>query len=252
MYSFLVYLLSLLVVAAGALASDVASTTQALVTSSAAAVHATPAIPSTDRVEDVHRWRHATGPDAEAFPALGTVDADEAERVVYVEGATGVAILDGVVSPHVHGRPADATSVDRRGGGLRIFDADRLAAEVALQDTPTGPVVDWVWAPASYYAVTFPSLGIGVTGPVRSAKALRVRNVDRESPAHHAGIRPGTRILSIDGADDDPTPLLLRDALRTARADDRPLKLQVQSGADVAARTVYLSLDRDASFSAAK
>lgn len=251
MYSFIVYLLSLLVVAAGALASDVASTTQALVTSSAA-IHATPAIPSTDRVEDAQRWRPAAGPEAEAFPALGTVDADEADRVVYVEGATGVAILDGVVSPHVHGRPADATSIDRRGGGLRIFDADRLAAEVALQDTPTGPVVDWVWAPASYYAVTFPSLGIGVTGSVRSTKALHVRDVERESPAHHAGIRPGTRILSIDGTEDDPTPLLLRDALRTARADDRPLQLQVQSGADVTARTVYLALDRKASVSAAK
>jgi hypothetical protein len=252
MYSFLVYLLSLLVVTAGALASDVASTTQALVTSSAAAAHATPAIPSNDRVEAAERGRPATGPDAEAIPALGTVDADEAERIVYVEDATGVAILDGVVSPHVHGRPVDAATVDRRGGGLRIFDADRLAAEVALQATPTGPVVDWVWAPASYYAVTFPSLGIGVTGPVRSAKALRIRNVDRESPAHHAGIRPGTRILSIGGADDDPTPLLLRDALRTARADDRPLQLQVQSAADVKARTVYLDPDREASFSTAE
>jgi hypothetical protein len=166
----------------------------------------------------------------------------EAETVVYVEGDMGVALRGSTVSPHVRGAPVGAEQVSRLGGGVQIYEDGRVAAEVALKETPEGVAVDWVWAPAPYYAVTFPALGVRLTGS--DAPGLQVQRADHGTPGSAAGLVPGTRVLDVEVSPQTlvpATPLALREALRGARADHRSFQVRVLRPGDARPRTTRIA-----------
>ena len=166
--------------------------------------------------------------------------ASAADRVAYVEGDVGVALRGTDVSAHVDGRPT--SNVRRIGNGLQIYNRSVLVAEVALRPGPDGLAVDWVWAPQSYYGVTFPSLGVRVTGErsdpgEASMDALRVTHVDPGSPAEAAGLTAGSRIDAVQPrpshghdreCDAAATPLALRQGLAQTHRGTSALRLRIQ------------------------
>lgn len=194
----------------------------------------------------------------EALPInVIALPASAADRVVYVEGDVGVALRGSDVSAHVEGRPT--SNIRRIGDGLQIYDRSVLVAEVALRSGPEGLAVDWAWAPRSYYGITFPSLGVRVTGErfdpgEESMNALRVTHVDPGSPAEAAGLTAGSRIdailLNPPAASDRKcegraTPLALRQALDRMHRGTSALRLRIQppdaSRATRAARVVTIA-----------
>jgi len=188
-------------------------------------------------------------PTGESASANGTetlsinivdLPASAGDRVVYVEGDAGVVLRGTDVSPHVAGFPT--SHVRRVGNGVQIYDRSGLVAEVALRPGPDGLAVDWVWAPKSYYGVTFPSLGVRVTGErsdpgEESMDGLRVTHVDPGSPAEASGLTAGSRIDAVQPRpshghdrerDAEATPLALRQALAKMDRGTSALRLRVQ------------------------
>ena len=172
--------------------------------------------------------------------SLVEMESKAADRVVYAAGDAGVALRGTSVSAHVGGVPVSRANVRRVGNGVQVYDQSALVAEVALRATPNGLAVDWIWAPKSYYAVTFPSLGVRVTGMrsdpgEESMDALRVTDVDPGSPAEASGLTAGSRIDAIltpstyeSSAEIPATPLALRHALDQARRTSSPFRLRIQ------------------------
>lgn len=199
-----------------------------------------------------------TGEPTTVRMSLVEMEASDADQVVYAQGDTGVALRGANVSAHVGGMPVSSANVKRMGDGVQVFDQSTLVAEVALRTTPDGLAVDWIWAPQSYYAVTFPSLGVRVTGMrsdpgEESMDALRVTHVDPGSPAEASGLAAGSRIDAIvrstpsayeSPADVPATPLALRHALGHVRRSSSPVRLRIQHSEtynDPAGRVITVS-----------
>jgi len=169
----------------------------------------------------------------------------EASTVVYAEGDAGLVLRGTDVSLHLDGRPADPDQVSRVGDGFRVTEAGHLQVEIALRHAADGPAVDWIWAPRSYYAVSFPSIGIRVAGTGSTAKnadprpRLQVAHVAPGSPAAHAGIEAGTYVAGV-GDVPSATPLDLRAAIEDARSSGS-FPLQLQSRVDGPSEHVWLS-----------
>ena len=184
------------------------------------------------------------------------MEASDADQVVYARGDTGVALRGADVSAHIGGTPVPSKNVKRMGNGVQVYNQSALVAEVAFRATPNGLAVDWIWAPQSYYAVTFPSLGVRVTGMrsdpgEESTDALRVTDVDPGSPAETSGLTAGSRIDAIltpstyeSSAEIPATPLALRHALDHARRTSSPFRLRIQPSEtdnDPAGRVIAIS-----------
>jgi len=169
----------------------------------------------------------------------------EASTVVYAEGDAGLVLRGTDVSPHLDGRPADPDQVSRVGDGFRVTEAGHLQVEIALRHAAGGPAVDWIWAPRSYYAVSFPSIGLRVTGTGSTAKnadpgpRLQVAHVAPGSPAAHAGIEAGMYVTAV-GDVPSATPLDLRAAIEEARSSGS-FPLQLHSRVDGPSEHVWLS-----------
>ncbi|PEN11204.1 hypothetical protein CRI94_16590 [Longibacter salinarum] len=246
MYTFISYLLSLLAIVFGTIVSEVAPVATLAVTTASSAIHAIadpmpPEPPQPEALEDI-----AAG---ESMPGLsfGIVDEAEASRLVYVEGDVGVAIRGRTVSLHVDGRPVDGSHVVRKGGGWQIFNNGTLRAEVAVRETVDELTVDWIWAPAPYYAVTFPSIGLRVAGAdlngIGSATTtvphLQIASVVSGSSADAAGLKAGMYVAAV-GDVRRASPLDLRAALRETPSGGA-IDLHVQTHLDGPERTISLA-----------
>jgi hypothetical protein len=189
---------------------------------------------------------------------LVNMESSDADQVVYARGDAGVALRGADVSAHVDGTPVSSKNVKRMGNGVQVYDQSALVAEVAFRATPSGLAVDWIWAPQSYYAVTFPSLGVRVTGMrsdpgEESTDALRVTDVDPGSPAETSGLTAGSCIDAIfldtpsthESLGEMPaTPLALRQAFAHARRSSSPMRLRIQPSEtdnDPAGRVIAVS-----------
>lgn len=184
----------------------------------------------------------------------------EASTVVYAENDAGLVLRGADVSPHLDGQPAGADQVTRIGNGFRVTEAGHLRVEVALRHAANGPAVDWIWAPRSYYAVSFPSIGLRVTGTegteadgtgmddpgtggaserAHSGPRLQVAHVAPGSPAAHAGVKADMYVTAV-GDVPSATPLDLRAALEDTRRTGA-LSLQLQSRVDGPTTQVWLT-----------
>ena len=211
----------------------------ALPTSFAPPVSAEPPAKAQPPDYAVRHRRSASRPESLRM-RLVEMEASDADQVVYAAGGAGVALRGTSVSAHVGGVPVSRANVRRVGNGVQVYDQSALVAEVALRATPNGLAVDWIWAPKSYYAVTFPSLGVRVTGMrsdpgEESMDAFRVTDVDPGSPAEASGLTAGSRIDAIltpstykSSAEISATPLALRHALDQARRTSSPFRLRIQ------------------------
>lgn len=255
MLRFIAFLFGLFSLAVGALTSDLVRSASEMLPAAvhAATSHADDAESRSEAPARISPIAAPAAPSAAPSAAasspvdaravrLAPVTQAEAETVVYVEGDIGVALRGFTVSPHVRGAPVGEEQVSRLGGGVQIYQNGRVAAEVALTQTPEGVAVDWVWAPAPYYAVTFPTLGVRVTGT--EASGLQVQRADDGTPGSAAGLVAGTRVVDVEVSPRTlvpATPLALREALRGARADHRSFQMRVLRPGEARLRTARIA-----------
>jgi len=249
MHYILLLLLSLASLVAGSLTSlpipsvapllDSAHTVTAAAPSSSE-VETPPLTPTPDA-----RRSDAGPPDGTLRVRVTPIARAEASTVVYAEDNAGLVLRGTDVSPHLDGQPADTDQVARIGDGFRVMQAGHLRAEIALRHAADGPAVDWIWAPRPYYAVSFPSIGLRVTGTdgtgenANPGARLQIAHVAPSSPAAHAGIEAGMYVTAV-GDVRSATPLDLRAALEDVRSNGS-LQLHLQSRVDGPAHPVWLT-----------